>query len=85
MDLLGCVTKIPGEKRTPVNIPVKLERTVNRTLPVVLGIAAGVASLLAGVAAHRFKNRNQGKGSVGTLNSALVDERDHSAVDADAV
>ncbi|KAL7519984.1 hypothetical protein ACHAWX_004740 [Stephanocyclus meneghinianus] len=85
MDLLGCVTKIPGGKRTPVNIPVNLERTVNRTLPLVLGIAAGVASLLAGVAAHRFKNRNNGKSSVGTLNSALVDERDQSSVDADAV
>ncbi|KAL7486707.1 hypothetical protein ACHAW6_012304 [Cyclotella cf. meneghiniana] len=85
MDLLGCVTKIPGGKRTPVNIPVNLERTVNRTLPLVLGIAAGVASLLAGVAAHRFKNRNNGKSSVGTLNSALVDERDQSSDDADAV
>ncbi|KAL3797397.1 hypothetical protein HJC23_010523 [Cyclotella cryptica] len=85
MDLIGCVTKSPGGKRIPVNIPVNLERTVNRTLPIALGVAAGVASLLAGAAAHRYKNRNQGKGSVGTLNSALVDEQDHSTVDADPV
>ena len=72
MHLMGCVNKLPGTKRIPVNIPVALKKDINRALPIALGIAAGLVTLLAGIAAHRYKkSQNQGKGS---LNSALVED-----------
>jgi hypothetical protein len=83
MTLMGCVDKLPFTKRIPVNIPVSLEKTINRTLPIALGVAAAVVTLLAGVAAHKYKNQ-EGRGkSAGSLNSSLVDGQSESTVEID--
>ena len=82
MSLLGCVDKLPFPRRIPINIPVNLERTINRALPIALGVAAALLTLLSGIAAYKYKNREKDK-SVRSLHSSLVEGQSESTFEID--